>query len=265
MLHGFEDVDRDAESAGLVAYLDVMGGLEAVHAYRGRALALLAPAPGERILEVGCGTGESVAALARAVGPTGRVDGLDASRRMIETARVRTAGLPVVLEVGDAHALGHPDACFDACRADRVFQHLEDPRRALAELVRVCRPGGRIVISEPDWETVTVDVPDRALARKVLGFLCDGVRHGWIGRRLPGLFRDAGLTRLTVEAGVLTLDNAELAEEALGTASAAVRAYDAGVLTAEETTRWLAALQEASRSQRFFASLTGFTVCGARI
>lgn len=265
MRRGFEDVDRDAESAGLVAYLDVMGGLEAARAYRERALALLAPRLGERILEVGCGTGEMVAALARAVGPAGCVTGLDASGRMIEAARARTAGLPVELATGDAHALGFPDASFDACRADRVFQHLEDPRGALAELVRVCRPGGRIVISEPDWDTVTVDVPDRALARKVLAFLCDSVRHGWIGRKLPGLFRDAGLTGVTVEAGVLTLDSAELAEEALGTASAAVRAYEAGVLTVEETARWLALLDESSRTHRFFASLTGFTVRGALI
>jgi ubiquinone/menaquinone biosynthesis C-methylase UbiE len=265
MRHGFEDVDRDAESSGLVAYLDVMSGLEAVRDYRQRALTLLAPAPGERILEVGCGTGESLADLARAVEPGGRVAGVDASRRMIEAARARTAGLPVDLATGDAHALDFPAGCFDACRADRVFQHLDDPRRALSELVRVCRPGGRIVISEPDWETVTLDVPDRALARKVLAFLCDSVRHGWIGRQLPRLFRDAGLTGVTVEAGVLTLDSAELAEEALGTASAAVRAYEAGALTAEETARWLALLDESSRTQRFFASLTGFTVRGALV
>ena len=60
----------------------------------------------------------------------------------------------------------------------RVFQHLLDPDAALAEMVRVTRPGGRIVVADPDYDTQVVDVPDQELARRVLRFRADTARRG---------------------------------------------------------------------------------------
>ena len=68
-----------------------------------------------------------------------------------------------------------------------MFQHLEYPRQALRELVRVTRPDGRIVVFDTDWETLTVDADDIATTRAILQAKCDLLRHGWIGRQLAGL------------------------------------------------------------------------------
>jgi ubiquinone/menaquinone biosynthesis C-methylase UbiE len=260
---GFEAVDREERRERFVAYLDAVKELDAARVYRARVLELLDLQPGEAVLEVGCGTGDFAQILARQVGNSGRVVGLDASAALVEQARERVAeSLPLEFRVGDAHGLDFPDACFDAACSDRVFQHLQAPDRALAELVRICRPGGRIVITEPDWGTLAVDVPDRALARKVLALLCDAVRQGWIGRQLPALFRQAGLREVTVEAHTLTRDDLGAADRLLGITSAALRFYEEGKLTGRETARWLAELEQATTQGRFFCSLTGFTVFG---
>src|SRR6202023_1920244 len=80
----------------------------------------------------------------------------------------KSVGLGGSLEFrqGDAHHLPFPDLTFDACRVDRVLQHLEDPQRAIAEMARVLKIGGRIAAAEPDWDTLVIDVPDRSLARQ---------------------------------------------------------------------------------------------------
>lgn len=260
----FENVDGADRPERLVAYLDAADALPAVRAYRARMLELLGPRPGESLLEVGCGAGDFCRRLAERVGPRGRVMGIDASEVMIGQARQRGRACPqLALRTGDAHALDDiPDATFDGASADRVFQHLESPHEALAELVRVCRPGGRIVISEPDWGTLAVDVSDPALARKVSNLISDGVCQGWIGRRLPALMREAGLVEVQVEANTVILDRLQDADSLLGLSAAALRGYERGLLTPEETARWLAGLQNAEERSRFFCSLTGFTVHG---
>lgn len=98
------------------------------------------------LLDVGCGTGDEVRALAHAVGPRGRSVGVDASAVMVAEAQHRHAasGLPVAFVVGDAQHLAFADASFDRCRAERVLMHLDDPERALAEMRRVVRSGGRL-------------------------------------------------------------------------------------------------------------------------
>ena len=67
------------------------------------------------------------------------------------------------------------------------------PERALAEMIRVCRPSGKVVVFDFDWDTLLVDHADRSSTRKVLDLMADSLRTGRIGRRLPGMVEGAGL------------------------------------------------------------------------
>src|SRR5262249_16631528 len=138
---GFRAVDRSGDPRAHVGYLDTAGGLAWTRAYKRRTFALLAPRPGDRGLDLGCGTGDGVRALAALGAPGGRAVGVDASATMVAEARARSAaaGAAAEFRVGDAHRLPFDDASFDGCRADRTLQHVEDPPRALGELVRVAR------------------------------------------------------------------------------------------------------------------------------
>ena len=154
--------------------------------------------PGHAVLDVGCGAGDDLRSLAQLVGPTGRVVGVDNSETMLQEARERTRGLPVECHTGDAHHLDFAADSFDSCRAERVLQHVEDPFQAFAELVRVVRPGGRVVVADPDYGTVMVDATHRALTQHILAFPCEMTRNGWIGRQLSGLAQQCGLVDVTI-------------------------------------------------------------------
>ena len=88
----------------------------------------------------------------------------------VADANAQTLGLPrpVEFRVGDADALPFEDATFDACRADRVFHHLVDPAKALAEMTRVTRAGGRIAVSDTDYDSLVVEAVDRELTHRIL-------------------------------------------------------------------------------------------------
>src|SRR5262249_14256343 len=132
--------------------------------YKPRSFELLLLVGGDHVLDVGCGTGEDARAIASGT-PDVSVTGVDASEDKIREARARTLGLPrpVDFRVADAYALPFDDGTFDACRADRVFHHLVDPEKALAEMVRVTRPGGRVVVSDTDYDTLVGEAADPGL------------------------------------------------------------------------------------------------------
>ena len=102
-------------------------------------------------------------AMVSRVLPSGRVVGVDNSQIMINEAQKRSTslGLPVEFRRGDVTGLPFDNGVFDATRADRVFQHLADPEKALHEMIRVTRPGGTVGVLDPDWETLVVDSPNK--------------------------------------------------------------------------------------------------------
>lgn len=106
------------------------------------------PNPGDRSLDVACGPGTVVAAFAQRVR---HACGLDATEAMLDEARKLAARLAlqnVEWRRGDVYALPFDDATFDVVCCRFAFHHFEEPVRAFGEMVRVCRPGGRIVLCD---------------------------------------------------------------------------------------------------------------------
>jgi len=153
---------------------------------------------------------------------------------------------------------------FHGCRADRTFQHLERPETALAEMLRVSRSGGRIVLVDPDWETLVVDSPDVSVTRKILNIRGDTVRNAWIGRRLFSLFREAGLVHIAVAPMAFGWTDYFLVDGMFAFEGSAQNAVKAGAVSSQEADTWLGHLKEASQKQIFFAGLTLFVVAGRK-
>ncbi len=260
---GFSDVDATGTAAEYFSFLEQTGAR--LRELSRRRYSLLDLHDGDSVLEVGCGLGDDARGLAALVGPRGKVVAVDSSAAMVNEARKRTEGSSTIeFVVGDAHALELADQRFDACWTERVLEHLADPARALAEMVRVTRPGGRIVAFEPDHDTLIIDAADRATTTTIVTTLAQGIRSGWIGRSLFGLFRTNGLQDVKVAptpvvSNDLTDTNALLRLDA--TAAAAVQR---GLLSEQAVSEWFADLRERHAAGRFFACLLCFTAIGKK-
>lgn len=263
----FRDLDKaDDPQAGLQR-LDTVGGLAPAKDYKSQTFEMLEVRPGQTILDVGCGTGDDARALGALVGARGRVIGVDNSEAAIAEAMRRSEGstAPVEFRLGDALELNLPSDEFDCARADRVLQHVEDPSRALDELVRVTRPGGKVAVFEPDWDALVVDSSDRQITREIVRCNADvAVRNGWIGRQLWAMFLNVGLAHVEVRGIVAVVTSFPIANDVLFLTRSAEKAVDASRITGQQATQWLDLLKNADQAGRFFASLNGYMVAGRK-
>jgi ubiquinone/menaquinone biosynthesis C-methylase UbiE len=234
----------------------------------GALLGMLAPLAGERILEVGCGSGVLCRQIAPAVAPGGSITGVDISPEFLGLARdyAASGGASASLQwsASQAEALPFQEACFDGAFAARLLLHVLHPQAVLNELARVVRPGGRVVVMDWDFDTVAVDHSDRELTRRLIHWRCD--HHGgnnWSGRQLWGRMVAAGL--LNVKAAPL-VSVARRGNDSLTLSlfRAAQVARDGGAIAPEEHDAWVEELRSRLGDGSYFASIVYFIVVGER-
>jgi SAM-dependent methyltransferase len=236
---GYAAIDQTPDPGRYIERLDEMRSTPFWSALKRRSLRLLEPRPGHVMLEVGCGTGEDARELARLV-PGGRVVGIDSSAFMIAEACRRGGDF----QVADAGQLPFADASFDGCRSERVLHHLERPRQALAEMVRVARPGARIVVLEPDLATLEIRGADPLVTQVHVQARIEHFRSPTAARYLPKWCCQLGLLDVTVDMPVLSFSTWREDTEAFLTAK-----YLQGRQVEDG---WLASLRHAAREGRFY-------------
>lgn len=202
----------DAARAGVQRLFDTLAGTYdqvGVDFFQPIAAGLvdaLDPAPGERVLVMGCGRGAEVVPLARAVGPTGRVLAVDISPAMVEECRkvVAGAGLEnVEVRQGDAQEPELPEQVFDVIASSLVLFFLPQPREALAAWLPLLRPGGRLGVTtfrgtDPVLE-MAHDVFDPYLPPDLLDARTTGAQGPFAS--------DAGMTGLLRAAGFVDVQS----------------------------------------------------------
>jgi len=251
-----------------IAYLDAVRASGFAHAYKDRVVRMLELAPGLDVLDVGCGTGDDARGFAARVGSTGRVVGVDLEAAMVEAARERARDSkgPVEFEVADVLELPFPDASFDRCVADRVFQLLRSEQpRALAELVRVCRPGGAVLASNPAaFSAFDIGAPD--VTHRIVSHMAAGSpAQPFIGSQLPNLFKDAGLANVLVDPCAHWWNDFEEADRITPMDVIARAALDGGAITRDEHDAWLSRLSAAVAEDRFTFVSVILSVRGERV
>jgi ubiquinone/menaquinone biosynthesis C-methylase UbiE len=255
---GFRDVDAAGDAESYADYLSHVNSLESVGDGKRERARLLGLRQGARAIEIGCGLGDDARALSRLVGPHGEVIGLDSSTALLERAQARRQADdgPITFLAGDAHDVPFDAGTFDAARAERTLQHLEDPARAVGELTRVTRSGGVVLVNEPDWGTLVSTGRPPELVRAMLAAAEAQIRNPWIGRELAGLFVDAGLTDVAVLAEVLLVR--DFYPDVI--IDLPLLAADLRAQGHEGVEELLAAAEADSRTGRTVAALTLFTV-----
>lgn len=262
----FSDVDAAETPEAFVHALDIQNASAFKQEYARRTFELLDLRPGLRVLDAGCGVGLDAARMAELVSPGGEVVGLDYSATMVEVARDRHEGarLPATFVQGDLDALPFDDCSFERCRAAGTFQHLADPRRALDELVRVLAPGGLVLIADGDHETQVIDTPYKDVTRRFLTWRSDTLAQGGVAHRLYAWYRDLGLDDVMVEARTRVATDYAAINGVMHYDGGMLIARDEGVVTAEEAARWIAYVEEAGRTGRFFCAITYFITVGRK-
>lgn len=226
--------------------------------------------PGHTVLDVGCGPGTDTIALAKLVGSTGHVVGVDHDAAMLAEADrcAEQAGCSSWCHhhQGDATALPFETGMFDACRSERLFQHLYNPTAALAEMARVTKPRGWVVVLDADWGTLSIDTPEVDIERRLARFHNERLlNNGYAGRQLYGLFKRQRLVDVTVEIRPIYLTNYPLARYAGLLDPTEREALATGLVTEEELHRWRQSLERAEAEGSFFAQVNTVLVAGRNV
>jgi ubiquinone/menaquinone biosynthesis C-methylase UbiE len=224
-----------------------------------RIRSLLELGPGQRVLDVGCGSGVDSASVLAEVQPGGLVVGIDCDGSMIRRARDHTRvrrHLSRALHLfADADCIPYLDATFDRCYSGRVLQHATEPATVISELVRVTKPAGTIVIAETDWATLSIDTPATATERELVRFVGDSLGSGYAGRQLRRMLSDQGLTDVHVEMWpVVWTDYGAFRATSLSLLGVGQRAVKAGVLSSAALAHFHQTLADADARGAFFAT-----------
>jgi ubiquinone/menaquinone biosynthesis C-methylase UbiE len=180
-------------------YLEITASSIAVAAVKAQAYGLLELAPGDCVVDVGCGPAIDTLEFARRVGPIGTVIGIDRDDAMVALANAAAEreGVGAVARhyVGDAQHLQLGNGIADACYCERLLQHIPYPQAhaVVAELTRVVKPGGRIVMMDTDWATLSILTTDVWLERQVVLEHARSFANPYSGRQLFALARSAGV------------------------------------------------------------------------
>ena len=256
----FSAVDDTEDPQHLIDVLDVAKRLPGFAPAKAQLLDQLGVECASSALDVGCGYGADVIELAKRLRPGGRTTGVDVSEAMIAEATERSTGSPLDVRflVADALALPFEDNEFDLCRIETVLQHLADPGRAVAEMVRVTRPGGRVGALELDPGTMYVDHPDVELFEALRRSFINAV-VGSMARHAPRLFVEAGLADVQITPHVITGDPYAYR---LQLAHYVDALRDRGSISAERASRWWSTVDAASAAGHFNGGITAFVVVG---
>ena len=222
--------------------------------------AALGALPGDRILDVGCGPGFYVTELLEAVGPEGTVVGVDKSADMLVVAAQRAEGHGnVTFHEADATSLPVPDASFDRAVCVQVLEYVSDVPAALREMHRALRPGGRMLVWDVDWATVSWHAIDHQLMRRVLAAWDKHLTHPSLPRTLAAQLRSAGLEDVRMDAHAFA--TAELIPDAYGGSLVPLLEQivaEQGGLNPAEAKAWADEQRELGDRGEFFFTATQF-------
>jgi ubiquinone/menaquinone biosynthesis C-methylase UbiE len=226
--------------------------------------------PGHKVLDVGCGPGTDTIPLAEQMRRSGQIIGVDYDEKMIAEAeqRAQKAGVSdwVIHKCADAIELPFESDYFDACRSERLFEHLPDPAKALSEMVRVTKPSGWIVVLDSDWGTFSIDASEIETERRLVRFFSEhSMNNGYSGRQLYRLFKQQGIANISTQICSVILTDYSFTRQLVLMDKSEGEALALGVITSQELKRLHDFWEQANAEGDFFGSVSMILVSGRKL
>jgi len=255
---GYENADIVGEKTKakeeLIAVLDQTENTPCIQAIKEKDYKMMSIKTGDVILDVGCGLGFDARRFSPLVGSKGRVVGIDISKDFIKKAEARTSRKTyqnVYFQQESVYKLPFVNSMFDAIHAERLFIHLENPRMAVSELIRVTKPGGRIILTDPDFTTIQFyPGTTQQIQFAIDTIFSQMVLNPRICHQFSMFFSERNLYTETREDTILRTNYAEW-DKLLHLEQMMITATSQGLITLEEGIAYLKSLKDADKKCQF--------------
>lgn len=213
----------------------------------------------DRLIDIGCGPGLDTIPIGRSIGGKGFVVGVDYDYDMLEKAnqfaRDQHVDHRVVHLLADAAFIPFRSNSFDACRCERVIQHVKNAEDIFREMVRITRKQGKIVVADTDWATLSIDSSNVDIERRIALFRAKIYHNGYAGRQIYRLMKLVKLQNVLVEIHPIIWNDYEIFRAtSFSLNNFEQRLLDSGTVTKCELRSFLAGLEEAQGLGHFYAS-----------
>ncbi len=219
------------------------------------------------ILDVGCGPGIDATNMAKMTAPDSQVTGVDFDDRMIlaasQTADKLGLSDRLTYQKANAYELPFADKSFCATRSERMLMHLDTPIKALREMVRVTQPGGKLVVIDSDWATLSSATGNDLIERKISGHLVsEMLPSGFSGRNLPGQFHELGLENINVSVEAFYVNDPNVWRLIVQAEQIEQSAIANGIVSQQEIAQWHKDIEQQFEAGKFHATLCLTMVVG---
>ncbi|GAM22196.1 hypothetical protein SAMD00019534_053710 [Acytostelium subglobosum LB1] len=219
-----------------------------------------------KVIDVGCGAGKDLSRLESMVESIGEVVGLDISKEMVECANARMSSLPnVSVLCANATAIPFAEDYFDACRCERLLQHVPQPSEVIEEMVRVTKTGGRISITDIDWWSSTISMETES-GERINNAITRGVvfnPNPSVGRHIRAhMSRTKKIVELDMFAQCLFTDTLAQADELLWLGERGKMAVQQNVISEDDYILWRQELEKMEEEGSFVFTINLYTVSG---
>ncbi len=215
---------------------------------------------GEQVLDAGCGTGLLLEQMARSVGDSGQVVGVDYSPDMLDMARHRCRDLGnVELQQGSVEQLDFEAERFDVVSCTQTLLYVEQVETALGEIHRVLKQHGRVAILETDWRGVVFNSLDEPLTRRILTAWDDAVESPNLPAKLGRLLRNLNFSAIRVEAiPILNTSDSGNNFSSMMFKGFLENALKHGAITRQECDQWQQQVRELVQNNAYFFCVNRF-------
>ncbi len=222
--------------------------------------------PGDKALDIGCGTGFLTLEVARKTGGTGQVCAIDIEQPMVDATLERCAEFDhVSAAIGDVSKLDFSDNTFDLVTCTQVLLYVKDVPQALAEMARVIRPSGQIAVLDTDWRGVVLHSSYPELSDRIYRAWDQVVASPNLPTRLGPLLESAGFSNIAVTPIPLlntTFDPGNFSVGSLDWMTG--NAYKQGAITKQESQLWRDDLAKLGKKGQYFFCVNRFLFVGKK-